>query len=234
MAKITFHPSLPDNHIFVAPPKPASQYRADWYDKVEAFYDKLQMYGENHSSNLTIKHCVPFRDALFAGYIQESWQEIHFEASEDGNFVNYRFPSEPDILGHRDRPSLPMGSEYYPIEFVIKVPWSFETPSGWSVLITQPFNRPELPFFVPAAILDSDYLKNTTGEANVPVYLRKDAPQLIKSGTPLYQIIPFKRENWESQIADFDLEAQKRIIAKTKKYFWGGYKKQYWQKKTYK
>lgn len=232
MAKIIFHPSLPDNHIFVPSPRPAQSYKADWYDKLSAFYNVDDLYGENHSSNLTIKHCVPFRDSLFAGYIQESWQDINFDITDAGR-VNYRFPSEPDILGHRDHASIPLGEEFFPIEFVVKVPWAPETPAGWSVLITQPFNRPELPFFVPSGIMDSDMLTNTTGEANIPIYLRKDAPSMIKSGTPLYQIIPFKRESWTSSVAKYDGDAQKKIIAKTKQHFWGGYKKYFWQKKTY-
>ena len=100
-------------------------------------------------------------------------------------------------------------------------------------MITQPFNRPELPFYAPTGIIDSDYLNNTTGEANFPIYLRKDAPKTILAGTPLYQIIPFKREDWGSEISEYDPIAQKKLFGNIRKVFWGGYKKFFWQKKTY-
>jgi len=234
MKKIIFRPSLADNHIFVTPPKPANFYKAEWYEKISAFYNEEQIYGEGHFDNLTIKHCVPFRDSLFAGYIQESWQDIHFSINEDNGMINYRFPSAPEIINHREHSTLPMGEEYHPAEFVIKMPWAAETPAGWSILVTQPFNRPELPFYVPSAIIDSDKLTNTTGDANIPFYLRKDATGLIKAGTPMYQMIPFKRDSWKSEIAEFDGDLHKKTWAVTKQHFWGGYKKHFWQKKTYK
>jgi len=136
-------------------------------------------------------------------------------------------------LSHRDESSLPIGEEFYPVEFTIYVPWQPSMPPGWSVLITQPFNRPDLPFYAPAGIVDSDKMNNTSGAANFPVYLRKDAPPTIRTGTPLYQIIPFKREDWKSEIAEYSEAEHFKIWSKLRESFWGGYKKHFWVKKKY-
>lgn len=233
MAVIRFHP-VSEEHSLVCPkPKPASAYRSEWFSKISPFYDNKNLYGENYGANLTLKHCVPFRDSMNAGYIQESWQDIHFDVQEDG-YTSYRFPTSPEIMSHRDVSSLPMGEEYNPIEFVIRPPWSPELPKGWSVLITQPFNRPELPFFFPSGIIDADRFARMTDKTSIPFYLRKDAPALIKAGTPLYQIIPFKRENWVSEFMDYDQDSQSKLLHSVRKVFWGGYKEQFWQKKNYK
>lgn len=231
MAKIIFKPSSQDHYISVPSPKPAIQYKAKWWEETAAFYETQNIY-KNSGDHLTIKHCIPFRDSLFAGYIQESWQDIRFDINDD--VFEYNFPTSPEIISHRDHSSLPVGSEYHPIEFVIKVPWMPQTPPGWSVLITQPFNRPDLPFYSPAGIVDTDHLNSPAGVANFPIYLRKDAPSIIKAGTPLYQIIPFKRENWKSEDAEYDSAAQQKILMQLHKTFWGGYKKGFWQKKVYK
>ena len=231
MSRIIFHPSSQEHYFSVPHPKPASQYKAAWWEESPSFYEAENLYKDS-SNNLTIKHCIPFRDSLFSGYIQESWQDIRFDIQDDT--FEYHFPTQPDIISHRDHSSLPVGNEFYPIEFVVKVPWMPETPPGWSVLITQPFNRPDLPFYSPAGIVDTDHLNRSAGVANFPLYLRKDSSSIVRAGTPLYQIIPFKRDSWVSEIAEYDEKAQKKILMTLHKTFWGGYKKSFWQKKSYK
>ena len=232
MKEIRFKPASEDHEIIVPSPKPARLYKSEWWEKTESFYRQDNLY-QDFQNNLTVKHCIPFRDSLFSGYIQESWQDIRFDFDPETEEFNYTFPIQPDILGHREHSSMPIGEEFYPIEFVIRVPWVPATPKGWSVLVTQPFNRPELPFFAPSGIIDTDKMDNSAGIANFPVYLRKDAPNIVRSGTPLYQIIPFKREDWKSVIDSYDPIAHKQMLAKIRQSFWGGYKRLFWQKKIY-
>lgn len=233
MAKIVFHPSSEDHALLVPPPQPAQKYKCDWWDKTAAFYEGKDLYRSGGDA-LTIKHCIPFRDSLFSGYIQESWQDIRFDVNPETDKLSYSFPTMPPIIDHRQHASMPVGPELHSTELTVLVPWMPSTPPGWSVIITQPFNRPELPFYTPTGIVDTDHLNNTTGVGNFPVYLRKDAPNIIKSGTPLYQIIPFKREDWTSETALYDRDAHKKMFATLHKTFWGGYKKNFWQKKSYK
>jgi hypothetical protein len=66
-----------------------------------------------------------------------------------------------------------------------------------------------------------------------PFLLKKGFEGIIPAGTPLAQIIPFKRDNWVSEQEKFDLDTQyakKRTFWRT---FAGSYKANYWTKKKY-
>jgi hypothetical protein len=80
-----------------------------------------------------------------------------------------------------------------------------------------------------SAIVDSDTF---TPPGNYPFYLREDFEGIIPAGTPMFQIIPIKRDDWTSELNKdlFDL-GQKRIwksIAHT-----GFYKNFLWTKKSF-
>jgi hypothetical protein len=57
---------------------------------------------------------------------------------------------------------------------------------------------------------------------------------MIPAGTPFLQIIPFKRENWQSELGKEE-ERKKFLIDKQKFFlvFFDRYKKFWWQRKEY-
>jgi hypothetical protein len=75
--------------------------------------------------------------------------------------------------------------------------WIIETPKEYSCLITHPFGYPNLPFKTLTGVVDTDSLK--TG-INAPFVIKDGFTGIIEKGTPMFQIIPFKRENWNSKI----------------------------------
>ena len=214
------------------PPKPARLYQPEWYKKYAAFETSKPSF-TNGKPNVTLKHCAPFFDAINAGYILETWQEIRFEKLLDGS-VEYHYPTEPQIIDHREHASMDMGEEYYPIEYIINPPWSPELPDGWSMLYTHPMNRPELPFFVPSGIIDCDKFVTSSSKTALPFYLKKSFNGTLPIGTPIAQMIPIKRDSWESLTEEYDQKKQSQIVFNARKRFWGGYKKVAWRKKSYK
>ena len=79
--------------------------------------------------------------------------------------------------------------------------WSFDfslkTPKGYSVLFCHPLNRFELPFQTFSGVVETDEYNQGT---HFPFYIKKlnvGEIIIIKKGTPIVQIIPFKRENWK-------------------------------------
>jgi hypothetical protein len=56
---------------------------------------------------------------------------------------------------------------------------------------------------------------------------------ILEKGTPICQVIPFKREDWDSEAVEFDEEANKKNGFKLKSKIVRSYKSQFWQKKTY-
>lgn len=84
-------------------------------------------------------------------------------------------------------------------------PWSVETPPGWSCLFTSPFNHLETRFKILDGIIDTDEHRLSI---NFPFFWTGDTStnQIIKSGTPIVQVIPFKREPIEHQLRIMDDE----------------------------
>ena len=214
-------------------PKPARLYVPQWYKDIKNdnsfdFDDKGPL-----AQLSDIKRCMPFLDGLTTGYIQETWTDIWIRLNKDGS-VSYASAIGPDIMASREFQSTPISEKYYQAEFVWKMHWLPKLPKGWSAIITSPMNRPDLPFICLSGIIDSDnfYQTNING-GNYPFFIEQGFQGLIPAGTPMYQIIPFKRETWNSSSVKFDeVKAIKRVV-NIKKYFRNGYKKIHWQKKSY-
>lgn len=231
MKKIEFIPKSREVAIMVDKPRPARNYLPSWYKSMPAFVNNTLQVNNEGEANTTAKMCVPFADALTSGYIQETWCDIHVDIDEN-NVVQYRYSANPRIIDNRMFPSIPVPSGFYPIEFFWSNQWIPKTPRGYSVLYTHPFNHTDLPFFSLTGIVDSDKYF-TEGQSAHPFYIKEGFTGIIPQGTPMLQIIPFKRDDWKSEFADFDEDYP--IKAKlVKKNFYAGYKKNFWTKKTYK
>jgi len=168
------------------------------------------------------------------GYVQTSWTDIYIERV-DGNIV-YRYASNPEIMSHRDqrmKQKLPAPSGFENQLFDWKRYWIPHTPKGYSCLYTAPMYHTDLPFFTLPGVVDSDVYSGA-GLHSPGFFIKKGFEGLIPAGTPLYQIIPFKREDWEKEIVfeEYqDLVINTRLRSQTK--FFDNYKKLFWRKKKY-
>ena len=232
--QIEFFPSNKNIELVVPCPKPAKLYIPDWYKDIKVSNEyTFDENGQILNGRDSLKRCMPFFDGLTGGYIQESWTDIYISNKNDG-FPDYFFPLGPKIMSHREHTSINFGNLYYPVEFTWYMHWLPKLPKGWSAIVTTPHNRLDLPFRSLTGIIDSDSFYST-GESggNYPFYIQKGFNGTIPAGTPMYQIIPFKRENWKSKALKFNESEQIRNKAKIKKYIVNGYKKVHWQKKSY-
>jgi hypothetical protein len=129
--------------------------------------------------------------------------------------------------------SFSIPNDYTDMEFVWHPGWIPELPKGYSALITHPINRVDLPFYTLSGVVEHDtYLQAMPG-SNLPLLLKKDFSGIIPIGTPMYQIIPFKRDSWESSLNEYDKYAQGKITNPIESYPSGGYKKLHWIKKNF-
>lgn len=223
MKTITFTPSSKETELFIEPPSSAKKFIPDWYKKSPAF--DPSKYNQN-----VLKQCMPFFDATISGYIQRTWTEIYISSSEGQVFFDTA--SGPEILSYRENSSLPVSDGYYPIEFIWRRQWSVKLPDGYSMLVTHPHNRLDLPFTTLSGVVDSDLFHHTP-VGSIPFYIHKDFTGIIPVGTPMYQLIPFKREKWEGKTTPFD---EVDVIQKNnlmRRHFYGAYRNMFWQKKTY-
>ena len=65
---------------------------------------------------------------------------------------------------------------------------------GYSVLITHPFNRDDLPFRTLTGLVDVDLYKSNTIQFPA-VWIDESFTGILKKGTPIAQCIPIKRDN---------------------------------------
>ena len=111
--------------------------------------------------------------------------------------------------------------------------WKIKTPPGYSCIFTQPFNRVSS-FKIIDGIVDTDTFDT---QINFPFYWTGaiDKPTVLKEGTPMVQVIPFKREKWKMNIEreNFDrVEEDLNMIKRQSKIF-DNYKTKFWNKKEY-
>lgn len=231
MKQIIFRPTSKEVELLVEPPKPAKSYFPTWLKKIPYFINDKMVIDDN-GANLSVKACAPFLDTFISGYIQETWCDIYISVKD--NAFSYRYAQGPDIMEHRAASSqfYPNTEVFFQQEFTWKQPWIPQLPDGYSMLYTQPFNRYELPFLNLTAIIDNDryYMERIT---NHPFFIKNNFEGIIPKGTPYMQMIPIKRDEWQSEIKEFDETLSLKVL-KVRQFFMGGYKKLFWQKKSYK
>lgn len=211
-------------------PVPAYTEIPKWYKNTPRFVrgDKVSV-SEQGVVNVGVKVCAPFLDAITAGYIVKLHCDILVEVNDGNTRMTWSsdFPplsARPAEVGDQ-MPVVPGFSKFLQ---AWEIQSGFKVPDGYSVLVTQPMNRLDLDTFVTSGVMEADqYL----GAGGVPFALREGFEGIIKQGTPIIQLIPFKRDNWKSVVIENqfpfgDLRGRNKIM--------GWYKENIWQKKEYK
>jgi len=100
------------------------------------------------------------------------------------------------------------------------------------VLFVQPFHR-ESAFTILPGVVDTD---TYTAPVNFPFVLNDiNFEGIIPAGTPIAQVIPFQREEWQMEIGKKEeLDDSNNITVKIRTRFFDSYKSQYRQEKIYK
>ena len=247
MKKINFVANSVALENFVPMPKPAKFYIPDWYKESPSFfnydnnsYSNKLSFGEVGRPTKTFKKCMPFFDTLSFGYIQETWCDIFIERKDGKIFYHYSLSVDEDkhpIISTRDMMStgqipVPIGFDNNAFFHWSRV-WNPILPKGYSSLITHPLNRDDLPFRCLSGVIDSD--KYFLG-GKVAFFIKEGFTGLIPKGTPMYQIIPFKRDSWKikkTNLKDGVLNKIEEQTYNVGSVFLDAYKKQYWNKKMF-
>ena len=231
---ITFIPASKDTELLVPIPKPAKNFIPDWYKQIPHPTKDLTFRSAGDVGSQTIKSCVPFLDAYTNGYIQETWTDIYISTDKNNEtIIDYNWAMNPKILEHRKNNSgFNKSQNFYDLEFVWFEQWIPKMPKGYSALYTSPLNHFDLPFRSLDAIIDSDnYYHEYSGK--YPFLINKGFTGIIPAGTPMYQIIPIKRDEWSSTSEKFNEDLNKKRQHYLRKHFINGYKSLFWEKKGF-
>jgi hypothetical protein len=236
---ILFEPADKETNLFFDLPSAASKFIPEWYKNMPVHMDNEKTTGLSKDSvavsNLTLKGCSPFLDALTSGYIFTLPADIEFR-NYPGKGINIRWATNIDLLGSHGPDQAPGLPEPFNGNFDLlkwKPGWRVITPKGYSCLFTHPFNRHELPFRTFTGVVDTD---SYPLGVEFPFQLLQEVKEnifIIEKGTPICQILPFKRDSWKSKQIDFDEQANKKNGFRLKSKIVRSYKNQFWHKKSY-
>jgi hypothetical protein len=228
--KIGFMPMSEEISNKLNPPASSKKFVPKWY-KDSTAYIRGKMKISNTGINKDIKLCVPFLDAMTSGYCVELSCDIHISRGEDG--VNFFWHEEPFPM--QSRPPgiarlLPRPAGHSETLYAWSIHWASITPPGYSAIFCHPLNRYDLPFITTSGIVDTDKY-HPGGE--IPFFLRSDFSGVIPAGTPIVQIIPFKRDSWSSDVREYDSGLISRLRYSVGRVLSGGYAKFFWSKKHF-
>lgn len=214
-------------------PQPTIKTLPEWYKKFPKYLKNINGDEEKHS---TVKNCMPFFDAMSSGYSMTTPCDIEFYIENNIPKVKIYEEKYINFVGTRH----PMEHFFHPIEsyqdhFHWDPNWALSLEDGYSALYLNPLNRYDLPFITTSGIIDNDKM-NVKGL--IPFFLKKGFEKVfLPKGTPFVQIIPFRREDWDSNsIMLSDDEIKVNMDFSLKKYRGvqvGGYKETDWNRKTF-
>jgi hypothetical protein len=238
MAEIIFYPDSNYTKDIIPPPHTIAV--PDWFKKISQFekLDSHQEFGssekliaENGMVNLSAKHCMPMIDSFTTGYTFSLGTDIQVRQTDFGPRITWAHDNEDlrEVRGRPD-PKFPMWNGFDPFIFTWFSHWGIKTPKGYSCILTHPFNRTDLPFLTTTGIMDTD---GWGIWGNQPFALQTGFEGIIPAGTPIIQIIPFKRENWKSKVDESLTEWANKENARRSLTIKGYYKNKYWQRKKY-
>ena len=233
MPKITFH----SNRIYnkensYLNPSAAKKNVPEWFSQSSRFWFP------EVKDTLSFKACPALVDAFLSGYVLKTPCDIYFYEiiDPDGNtlVIPRTEPGYEDFCGVRpDMVGFPKPNgfdkhfHWYPN-------WMPGLEDGYSALYVSPLNRFDLPFVTVSGIIDNDKM-DTPGL--MPFFLKEGFLGLIPKGTPYVQIIPYKREEWDSNERMYSqeeiFERHQYQANKFRVPEGGAYKKKVWSRKRY-
>jgi hypothetical protein len=219
-------------------PVPTSKLIPDWYKNTDSYVGKEKVPSGDGGTSGTIKRCMPVFDVMNSGYYLITHTDIWVsQKADDPNNPEvktpwYEWPSFGVIQFHpvNQSPLHPAVTASPTPKWIN--PWGIKTSKGYSTLFIAPVHRNNV-FVALPGVVDTD-----TYDAPVNIIFTLSDPNfsgLVPAGTPIAQVIPFKREAWTMKIGK---EEDKSSIFKTstllKTKFFDSYKSQFRQVKEYK
>lgn len=181
-------------------PEPATKYLPEWYKSADRYYkspDGSCPIDHDGGKIPTWKACPAIYDILSTGYVLKTPCDIKFIEQGEYLIAEISDPFYQDFIQYREpMPGFEQPIGYRDRHFAWFPDWAPSVPNGYSILYSQPFNRFDLPFLNTSGVVDND---SVDVPGTMPFFIRDGWTGIIKSGTPYMQMLPFKRDDWESE-----------------------------------
>ena len=215
-------------------PRPASKMMPEWFLKLSAKMETQETEPDKILLGVpSAKRCVPLLDSLSAGYIITTASDL-IVSIVDGSYY-YQWSNKPEIhfqIKKQVGDHAKVTENYHAIPKVA-LPWSIKTPRGYSCLFVPPMNQDNPLIEIFSGVIDTDTY-------NIPgafpfLFTEPGWTGIIPAGTPLVQVIPFKRDSYKMKIGDPSIgtiESEKQEN-RLRSVFRNGYRSLFWRKKQY-
>tara|TARA_R110000822_G_scaffold91995_1_gene211877 strand:+ start:1405 stop:2097 length:693 start_codon:yes stop_codon:yes gene_type:complete len=204
-------------------------------------------------NNKTIKGCMPFMDTLTCGYLLKLPQDVHIKhgfKNEEGKkytYLKYALSDKPKIAEdnylNNVHPEVHPETQFKGSSFSEQNgggilnkwinPWIIKTPPGYSCLLIPPLNNKDDRFEIISGIVDTDTYDR---QINFPFILNSikypELDTIISKGTPIVQVIPFRRDQWKMEVGVSKVNKVATIL-KESFYLLRNYQKMFWRKKKW-
>jgi hypothetical protein len=224
---------LNDKNLTDLQPVLAKDNLPNWYKETQPYINNNKasaLINNTFVSTATIKKCMPVFDVMAAGYLINAWADI--KIYNENNVIYYDIDS-PILSSHGTN----QAGNHFAVDknddLVAKFinTWAIKTPEGYSCLFIPPAHRPNVISIMPA-VVDTDSYNLAV---HFPFILTdRSFVGVIPKGTPLVQVIPFKRDNWEMECDVLDSEEKIDIFNTLHEEPFNGYKNNFWEQKDYK
>ena len=217
---------LAADYDYVPAPTAAAQHVPEWLKQMPP--DVQTRKGEGFGTNSTLKRCMPFVDAMTAGYVIPIAGDVQFYMADATNLDIVSPEHLVEWQNDQVFPGAPFGQRII-VKFMNR--WVVRTPPGYSTLFLPLLNQVRMPFQILAGLVETDTYYNQVHFPAICLMRPGEAFQL-KRGTPIVQAIPIARETFKSTLGEVDA-AQ---VAATKDGLKANehlYRETNWEKKSY-
>jgi len=210
---------------------PAKNHIPDWYKEIPRWKNNEIFDMNTGSFNTTIKQCMPFLDSLTIGYMIVLPNDLYVKNNNGKPYITWKGGDfGPNARSELSTLNL-VPTSHHPTEFTWQSGVSITIPSNYNAIFTHPLNRHDLPFTTVSGVIDGGFVMYPRG--NIPFFIKEGFEGIINQGTPIIQIIPFRKENWHSKIKNGLVKLGYDEEKKGKSLINGFYKKTYWTRKKY-
>lgn len=229
------------NELGVPKPEPAINAFPKWFKDMPRFFNVDPNREVPTRDFGTIRDCPAVNDAMASGYvlylpgdvfIDATGKEVRFNVGTFGNGsrihdAGFEFVTLHDPISTKGYTSM---FDFHEQTLKWQTYWGVKTDEGYSTIFIHPFHRTDLPFHAVTAIVDTDKFATRSPYA---FFVKKGFKGIIPRGTPMMQVIPFRREDWQMKIVETDSHDYHRNQQMIASVFTQPYKKLFWQRKKY-
>ena len=197
-------------------PYPAVKQLPKWFTDASPYNhnngtypDDGKLHVRHMVPNFSFKKCTPLLDGLTSGYIIPLWADVIVEQNNGFPLIFWKTRNDIFNVHGESAKDIPSPVGYDQVVYKYNNCWIPETPKGYSSLIISPLGYNDLAFKAVPAIVDTD---SSTLELVFPMWVKTGFEGVVEKGTPLIQIIPFKRDDWESTFNYYEDREYENIV----------------------